>query len=42
MPFKLFNAASAVFGDKLYIVGGIDDRKKVKNTVLEYDPMTDG
>jgi N-acetylneuraminic acid mutarotase len=37
----LFNAASAVFNDKLFLIGGIDDQKNVKKTVLEYEPTTD-
>ena len=41
MPYKLFNAASAVFNDRLYIIGGIDDTNTVTKNVLEYEPLTD-
>ncbi len=41
MPFRLFNAASAVVNDKMYIIGGMDDEKTVKKTVLEYEPTRD-
>ena len=32
MPFRLFNAASAVVNDKMYVIGGMDDKKAVKKT----------
>ena len=41
MPYKLFNAASAVFNDRLYIIGGIDDTNTITKNVLEYEPLTD-
>jgi hypothetical protein len=41
MPYRLHNAASAVVNDKMYIIGGVDEQKSIKKTVLEYEPTKD-